>query len=180
MRGLVFSEFLDFVEDQAGPEMVETMIDSCDLPSGGAYTTVGFYEHEELLRMLAFLNTARGTDVAAMVRGFGQHLFGRLAGSHPALLGNGRRLLDFLEGIETHIHCEVRKLYPDAELPRFEAERRGPGDLVLNYRSSRPFADLAQGMIEGAAAWFQTPIALDRHDHEDARGFAARFQIRAA
>lgn len=34
MRGIVFTEFLDFVDQVAGPEMTDKMISSCDLPSG--------------------------------------------------------------------------------------------------------------------------------------------------
>ena len=67
MRGLVFTEFLDFVESAAGAEMVETMLESCDLESGGAYTTVGIYNHDEILTMLTFLNKATGQEVSAMV-----------------------------------------------------------------------------------------------------------------
>lgn len=180
MRGLVFSEFIDFVEEQAGPEMVETMLESCDLDSGGAYTTVGFYDHEELLRMLAFLNSATGKEVSDMVQAFGRQLFGRLATSHPQFLRDGCTLLDFLQGIETHIHTEVRKLYPDAELPRFEAERCDPHRLILRYRSTRPFADLADGMITGASDWFGKSVKVARQDDDATDGFATTFEIRAA
>lgn len=178
MRGLVFTEFLDFVEETAGPDMVERMIEACDLPSGGAYTSVGNYDHAELVAMIRFLETATGEDAARMVRAFGHHLFGRLAEAHRVLLGDGEELLDFLEGIETHIHREVRKLYPDAELPRFAAERPAPDRLVLHYRSSRPFAALAHGMIEGASDHFEIPLHIACS--AGAGGTSARFELTAA
>ena len=180
MRGLVFSEFLEFVEEQAGPETVETMLDACDLDSGGAYTTVGFYDHDELLQMLGFLNRATGQEVSEMVRAFGRHLFGQLAESHPQFVGESARLLDFLEGIETHIHTEVRKLYPDAELPLFQAVRPDEGTLVLHYKSARPFADLAHGMIQGAGDWFGNALDVTRTDDPDLGGRSTTFEIRAA
>lgn len=178
MRGLVFTEFLDFVEATAGPEMVERMIDASDLESGGAYTSVGTYDHGEILKMLGFLHNATGQDVSAMVHGFGENLFGQLVEAHPGIVENGIEFLDFLAGIETHIHSEVRKLYPLAELPVFEVKPLPPDGLVLTYRSSRPFADLAHGMLAGAGKYFGEAIRITREDLLNDGGYAARFEVR--
>lgn len=177
MRGLVFTEFLDFVEQAAGPEMVENMLDACDLESGGAYTSVGTYDHEEILKMLTFLNQATGQDVSEMVTAFGRNLFGQLVITHPAILQNGSTLLDFLERIESHIHREVRKLYPDAELPYFETERPDDRHLTMTYQSARPFVDLAHGMIMGAVDHFRNKVSITRDALAIPGGFGARFQI---
>ena len=40
MKGIVFSEFIDMVDDKFSIEMSERLIDEVELPSGGAYTTV--------------------------------------------------------------------------------------------------------------------------------------------
>ncbi|MEO0342742.1 MAG: heme NO-binding domain-containing protein [Pseudomonadota bacterium] len=164
MRGIVFTEFLDFVDEVAGPEMTEKMIDACDLPSGGSYTSVGTYDHDEMIDMLVFLHNATGQEVAEMVQAFGKHLFGQLAESHSKIIGDTMSILDFLEGIEDHIHTEVRKLYPDAELPKFTTERPSPNHLVMNYESTRPFADLAYGMIQGASVHFGSGLSVARKD----------------
>ena len=47
------------------------------------------------------------------------------------------------------VHVEVRKLYPDAELPSFVTRWEGDA-FVLEYRSQRPFAALAEGLLRGA------------------------------
>lgn len=177
MRGLVFTEFLEFAETVAGPEMVETMLDSVPLESGGAYTTVGTYDHDELLSMLGFLNQATGQEVSDMVRAFGQHLFGVLAKSHPAIVGEPGTILDFLEGIEDHIHKEVRKLYPDAELPKFQTNRPETILLVMDYHSTRPFADLAEGMINGASDFFDSALTVNPAPGPD---HGVRFTVMAA
>lgn len=41
MKGLVFTEFLDFVAALRGGDMVDDVIDDCRLPNGGAYTALG-------------------------------------------------------------------------------------------------------------------------------------------
>ncbi|MBA1333177.1 heme transporter CcmB, partial [Candidatus Endoriftia persephone str. Guaymas] len=44
MKGIVFSKFIEFVEERFSPEMADDIIESSDLPSGGAYTSVGTYD----------------------------------------------------------------------------------------------------------------------------------------
>src|SRR4051812_29975749 len=60
----------------------------------------------------------------------------------------------FLERINNYIHVDVRKLYPEAELPSFECDTSQPGCMRLTYRSSRPFAALAEGLIRGCLVHF--------------------------
>ena len=62
---------------------------------------------------------------------------------------------DFFERMEDYIHVEVRKLYPEAELPSFGCDTSEPGCLRLTYRSTRPFAALAEGLIRGCVDSFR-------------------------
>ncbi|MEM9715138.1 MAG: heme NO-binding domain-containing protein [Pseudomonadota bacterium] len=180
MRGIVFTEFLEFVDQVAGPEMTEKMIDACDLGSGGAYTSVGTYDHLEMIDMLVFLHNATGNEVSEMVTAFGQHLFGQLADSHAEILKDQKEILNFLEGIESHIHSEVRKLYPDAELPTFKTDRISEGELVMHYESTRPFGDLAYGMIKGAADYFGSSLTVKREDKNEGDLNRSRFDVAIA
>jgi hypothetical protein len=58
------------------------------------------------------------------------------------------------------------KLYPDAQLPRFETEHHSTHRLVLIYHSSRHFEDLAEGLIDGCIAHFGENIELQREAFE--------------
>ena len=59
MKGIVFTEFLEMVEDRFSLDMVDDLIDDCDLPSGGVYTAVGTYSHEEIVALVsAYHNVA--------------------------------------------------------------------------------------------------------------------------
>jgi len=60
MKGIVFNEFIEMVEDKFGEDMVDDIIDESDLPSGGAYTTVGTYDHGELVTMVVKLSEFQG------------------------------------------------------------------------------------------------------------------------
>ena len=61
---------------------------------------------------------------------------------------------DILSTLDDKIHPEVLKLYPDAELPRFELEKQEENELVLIYRSSRKMSDFAEGLIEACMNHF--------------------------
>lgn len=175
MKGMVFTEFLDMVEDVWSLDMVDTILDSAHPPSGGAYTSVGTYPHEELLALVSALSSATKQPTGDLVRGFGRHLFGRFSVQYGQFFHGIRDSFHFLAGIEEIIHAEVRKLYPDAELPGFEVESDGD-TMTLTYFSSHPFADLAHGLIEGCVAHFGDRVDI-RREAATERGAQARFVL---
>ncbi len=79
--------------------------------------------------------------------------------------------------VESYVHVEVRKLYPDAELPYFECEAPDEKHMVMTYRSTRPLADLAEGLIAGCAAHFGETIDIAREDLPGERGTHVRFTL---
>lgn len=165
MKGVVFTEFTDFVERQMGIDMVDRMFDESQLSSGGAYTSVGTYDHREMVALVTTLSKLSGTPVPALLKAFGGHLLGRFLIGYPAFFNQAGSLYAFIESIDRHIHVEVRKLYPDAELPSFSARTVAPGVMELDYRSSRGFADLAEGLLVAAIAHYREPVTLQRQDN---------------
>jgi hypothetical protein len=171
MKGVIFTEFLGLVEQKWDADMVDDIIDACDLPSGGAYTAVGTYDHREIVALVSELSKRSGVDVPDLLRVYGQHLFSKLAISYPQFVGKTACVLDFLEGVENYIHVEVRKLYPDAELPSFETTRREPKVLEMIYRSSRHLDDVCHGLIEGCMTYFKVEGSVEREPIEDGTRF---------
>jgi hypothetical protein len=174
MKGLVFTEFLEMVEATWSFDMVDTIIASSQVASGGAYTSVGTYPHAEMIALVSALSVETQTPIPDLVRAFGKHLFGHFAAAYPRFFQHSNDSFQFLSGIENIIHAEVRKLYPDAELPTFEVES-APGRLTLTYFSDHPFADLAHGLIEGCLAHFGGGVALRRESTPGIPGAQARF-----
>ena len=177
MKGMVFTELLGFVEHTYGADAVDDLIEASDLPSGGAYTAVGTYDHTEMQSLVANLSAQSNTPPNELLDLFGQHLIGRFKASFPDFFKTAATLFDFLESIDSHIHVEVRKLYPDAELPEFRAERLGTGAMHLDYRSNRPFAALASGLILGAAQLYGETVLIERSAHEHDGEKFVRFSI---
>jgi len=177
VKGMVFTELLSFVEQIHGADAVDDLIDACDLPSGGAYTAVGTYDHTEMQTLVAALSRQSNTPPNELLEVFGEHLIGRFRVSFPDFFKAAPTLFDFLESIDLHIHVEVRKLYPDAELPEFRAERVDNETMHFDYRSCRPFEALAAGLIRGAAQTYGEPIRLERSYHVRDGGKVVRFSI---
>lgn len=163
MKGIVFTEFLEMVEGRFSPDVVDRIIEEADLPNGGAYTSVGTYDYQELIRLVVRLGAAVGAPVPDLVRAFGRHLFRRFVALYPDFFAGVTSSFDFLSNVESVVHVEVLKLYPDAELPRFDCQATAEG-MTLTYTSRRPFADLAEGLILGCAEHFGEPIAVARQD----------------
>jgi len=59
----------------------------------------------------------------------------------------------------------VLKLYPEATLPRFDSELAEDGNTMhLTYYSTRHFADLAIGLIQGAFEHWGEEVQLSMED----------------
>jgi hypothetical protein len=167
MKGMVFTEFLDMVEQAWSPDLADRLIDSALSPSAGAYTAVGTYDHRELVRMVQALAVESSIPVPELLRRFGHHLSRTFAGRFPAFFRSQPTLLDFLASIDAVIHVEVLKLYPDAELPSFRVEHRSDDAVTLTYRSTRHMAPLALGLIEGAALHYGQRVQIDQSAQAD-------------
>lgn len=178
MKGIVFREFIDMVESQFSFETADTIISASKLSTGGAYTSVGTYPHEEMLDLVTHLSHETKTPVRDLLMHFGRHLFKRFAVVHPEHVLSYQSAFELLRRLYGNIHVEVRKLYNDAELPSFTYEQLGDDRMVLLYTSQRKLADFAQGLIEGCVAHFGEEMHIDREDlPDDADGFHTRFTL---
>ena len=177
MKGIVFTEFFGMIEQQSGLDEVDALVDGCELSTGGAYTTVGTYDFRELVALVQKLGERSGIPVPVLIRAFGEHLFSRFHQKFPEFFEGVEDAPTFLGGIEDTIHTAVRKLYPDAELPSFEVVRLECGGVDLTYTSPRPFADFAEGLIDGCLQHFGDPRSIQREDVEGREGTACRFII---
>ncbi len=176
MKGIVFTEFIEMVETKFSTEISDDIIESSDLPSGGVYTSVGTYSSDEMTLLVTALSACTGVPVPELLKTYGCHLFERFFALHPQFFSTTTDLLTFLSGIETVIHTEVHKLYPEAELPSFDISSTSPTEIQMVYRSARHLEDLAEGLLEGAAAHFGEAVDIERHTIGDESG-AVRFTV---
>lgn len=167
MKGVVFTEFTEMVESRYGLGALDKLLEACNLPSKGYYTSVGTYDHRELVDLLVTFSKQKQIPLPKLLEEFGIYLFRSFSRLYPMLFEKPDNILDFLESVENYIHVEVRKLYPDAELPRFICEHRDERSLTLIYTSDKSMADLAVGLIKGALVYYdEQGIVKCIHDTE--------------
>ena len=177
MKGIVFREFINMVESRFSIEMADAIISASDLKTGGAYTTVGTYPHEEMVELVTHLSTRTGIAVPDLLRAFGRYLFQRFSVIHAEYVTTYDNALALLRMLDGHIHVEVHKLYSDAELPSFEHEQNSDGSTVLVYRSRRSLADFAEGLLLGCMAHFNESMHIARKDLPSEDGAHTRFTL---
>ncbi len=178
MKGVVFTEFMTMVEDQFGIDMVDTLIDNTAPTSGGAYTAVGTYDYQELVNMVVELSKQVDIEVPTLIKAFGNYLGGVFSTKFSSFFEDADNTIGLLKQIDNHIHVEVRKLYPDAELPVFSFDESDPECFVLHYESSRGFADLAEGLIEATSKYYQESFDISRFDEEVNGKHIAHFHLK--
>ena len=146
MKGLLFCEFIEFLENQVGEEEAQEIVESAELASEGAYSRVGFYDYQELIQLLVKTASFTEKDASVLLQGFAEHLFDVFHRDYDAFFAVSNSAAEMLKTIDDHIHVEVKKLYPDAELPKFDYEEIDD-ELHLHYRSPRPLAAVAHSLV---------------------------------
>ncbi|GAA60768.1 hypothetical protein P20652_2635 [Pseudoalteromonas sp. BSi20652] len=161
MKGIIFTEFLEMVENHFSAEVADQIIELNDLDSKGAYTSVGNYNKEELVKLITSLSACVNLPITVLLKEYGKYLLSRFVIYYPYFFKDLTNTFDFLDTIDRHVHVEVKKLYSNAELPSFQTKRLSRTQMQMFYQSSNPFALLADGLIEGAANHFGENIHVD-------------------
>jgi hypothetical protein len=179
MKGIVFTEFLNMVESEMGYEMVDRIILASGVANQGAYTSVGSYDHTELIKLVSALGQATNQPPAALLRHFGFHLFNFFRVNFPQFFEGVHNCFDFLLSVDQIIHQEVMKLYPDAELPAFDFDDSEPGYLAITYQSSRNLGDLAEGLILASIEHFNEELDFKSEKLTATNGlYQTKFELR--
>lgn len=160
MKGIIFREFLEMVENKFGYEIVDQIITDSNLPNNGAYSSVGTYPHSEMFSLVANLSKHTGIEIPALLEAYGKHAFGVFAVAYPHVFKEYHDAFSFLSGVEGTIHVEVKKLYPEAELPTLVVNEMDDRKMVLIYRSQRKMGFFAKGLIMGCFEHFNEKATI--------------------
>lgn len=160
MKGIVFTEFLELVEDKFGLEVVDDIIQNSKLKSKGIYTSVGTYEFSEMLSLLKNLSEYTKLSIDDLLLTYSEHFFNVLASSHPDIIAMYKDPIEMLSSIENHIHVEVQKIYPEAELPTFEILEKTENSLIMLYKSSRAMHHFGLGLMNKTFEHFNSTATI--------------------
>ncbi|MCA9047337.1 MAG: heme NO-binding domain-containing protein [Planctomycetaceae bacterium] len=156
MKGIVFTLFSELVEQTFGPAAWDRLLLSTG--DSGIYTAAASYPDESINRLVGALSKQSGLATAKLIRTFGRFMLHGFVQQYPSFFPDGQNAKQLLMSVDGIIHVEVKKLFPDAVLPRFEYEDPAPDRLVMTYRSERGLCALAEGLIDGAGEHFGETI----------------------
>lgn len=176
MKGIVFTEFLELVEEKFGMEYVDDIISKSDLESEGIYTAIGTYKFSEMVQLLTHLSEKTQLSINDLLYTYGLHFFSVLQKSYTGIVEQYKTPLDLLNAIESHIHVEVRKIYPDAELPKFDVRQKEDTNMTMIYSSSRGMYSFAKGLMESTFKHYNQEASIKITKLNDA-GTEVKFEI---
>jgi hypothetical protein len=67
MKGVVFTEFLEFIEDKFGFDISDDMIENSKTSTEGVYTQAGNYPFEDMLSMVQTLSKLTNVPLGDLV-----------------------------------------------------------------------------------------------------------------
>jgi hypothetical protein len=164
MKGVVFTELIEMIEDLMGLEFTNKVIEDARLENEGAYTAIGTYPTQDLLKLLESLSKHAENPQDKIVKGYGECLFYRLSFSFQNELVAHSSAFSFLLQLGDIIKREILKLYPDARTPAIKAQLINPDSMEFHYTSSLKLGDLAEGFIYGCIGYFNENISLTREN----------------
>ncbi len=82
MKGIVFTKFMELVEQQFGLEELGAVLSQAE--DNGVYTTVGSYDHRNLVKPIVQLSQRTGISPQQRQRIFGQSVFHNLYRTLPS------------------------------------------------------------------------------------------------
>ena len=83
MKGLVFTEFFNHIENAYGIDMVDDVIDAAQLGHDGLYTSGGTYPFDEMVALVSGLCRVTGRPMPVVLDAFGQHCFAQWVNVAP-------------------------------------------------------------------------------------------------
>lgn len=160
MQGTIFTNFSEMIIDKMGMEQWNELLDETEPESKGIYTSGEQYADSELVNMVVALSEKTGIEMEKLIQAFGQYLFDSLWRNCPTDVSNIQNLREFLLSIHSVIHVEVKRLHPNAYLPKFEYEDGEGTDLIMYYSSKRQLCHASVGLIYGAAKQYNEEISI--------------------
>jgi len=119
----------------------------------------GSYPDSDFMVILGQAARTTGMDAAPLLQAMGRHSLPILAGRYPHFFSGFSHPRDFLKTTSLIHQVEVKKLYRDAEVPRFTIKDL-PDGMVVTYHSSRRLCHFVAGLLAGLSDYYQVPMTV--------------------
>lgn len=180
MKGIIFNLFENFIINTFGEETYEEIIAASDTGSLNPFEIVGpgSYPDEAFTIILAQAAEVTRNNKADLLRNLGRYSLPVLAERYPHFFADYKHPRDFLKTASMIHQVEVRKLYQDAEVPKFFIDDHGDEGLTLTYKSRRSLCHLAEGLISGLGDHYRIPIEITQTECIQTGGMVCKFNLK--
>ena len=144
MKGIVFTEFLEMVEEEFGFKVIDKIIVNSDLLSKGIYTAFGNYDEGELFILINALSMEVNLEKSKIMIILGEKLYKSF--------------------IENYINMEVRRIFPKSSLQQIEIDYLNEEKLIITYYVNEKISELIQGIILGYINICKDSIKVNKSD----------------
>lgn len=150
VKGLLFDVAREVVAEVLGEDEWDRAVEAAGVE--GAYTSLGNYPDAEMVSLVDLIASTAGLTRDETLRTVGIHGYPHLARRHPELVAGVDDLGALLHSLNSVIHPEVLKLYPDSTVPSFDVVDVAEDRWHVTYDSRRGMCRLAEGLIVGGGA----------------------------
>lgn len=166
MKGHIFNLLEQFIIEQAGDEAFEDILDACQFITTEPFIRSGTYPDEDLIELVNQTCKQLNLSPKDAHFGFGKWIFPHLTKIAPPEITTFKHPKELFLQLD-HIHrVELKKIWPDAEPPRFQCIDTGANTVTMMYDSKREMTDLVEGVIESVSTNYQTPIKFEKKVHK--------------
>jgi len=166
MYGLFHVELQHFLETRYGRNTWSAVLKHAGLKQR-IYVTHSMYEDAEMMAIVDTASEVTGLPVSIILENFGVFVAATLMNTYAPLINPKWGLMDFLLQAEDTVHRVVRGMNPAIQPPSLKFERTSTDVLSFLYDSPRRMPYLAKGIIQGIAAFYGEPIAIEEQHHPD-------------
>ncbi|MEW6551311.1 MAG: heme NO-binding domain-containing protein [Campylobacterota bacterium] len=177
MKGVVFTEFIEFIENKFGFDICDDMIEQSNTSTKGVFTQAGNYPFSDMFSMIKSLSEITNIPIPDLIQAYGEHLFTMLIKIYPKPVTAYNNSFDFIANVENVVHPEVKKLYPDSDLPTFELISRDSCTLKVKYISTKPLMDFAKGLMIACGKHYGENLEVGYEVLKGGQSYEAEFTI---
>ncbi len=171
MKGIVFNLLESFVVDNFDDETWDNIFLSTELESTEPFIAPSTYEDQDLLNLVGTATQKLNIESSDLLRSFGRYCFSRLVGKYPVYVKDITSPIVFINIVDEVIHVEVKKLMPEAYLPKLSVKQTAENTLEIKYESKRMLCPLMEGLVLGCSDFFKHSAQIEHltcmHDNAD-------------
>jgi hypothetical protein len=153
MKAFIVTSMVDMLDRQHGSGQVDAILADAGLTGLRGVDPHSDVPVQSIVRLSMVAAEALNTEVDDLVEQFGWYIFGVLVIEFPDQVSQPD-FHAFLRAVNTQIHPEMRRRFPNAEVPTVTVEEADGDSFLVRYASKRPFTRLACGIISAASTHF--------------------------